>query len=1162
MEYDFKKKEALASSEYRNILRHLTNASPEMWVADVRESVGVLAGVVSGICYVFIQGLRSAGTRRGKYGVNSPWQCCICGSHFRPFGGGDVRSAVTVREVRRYAVCSRCHGHVCRSTCGQWMHGDWICKQCIQTSDVEHSWFKGILTALQPNAVTVRMSKGEVTAGGTDVKGISEGQNEEKEVVRDFIERLVGAMLGANLDDTSVGRLYGDPEYLPVTGQTPCTAHASLKNIIRRVLRDASNIAILKEPQTETASAADTTQNRTYEDLLATAILNKVIDNYQTDLRRSSSGSSASKKSSSSKKHKNKRHNDEQWQVCDNPDLDTTSVSSVEEWCRSESSCGSKYVDHMSFTIKQSIEEISTSDDEPTNNQYLHSCNLSRNSHRSTEQEDSLQREDWQDNWLFSRKGKGSPKPVPVPMLVPNPSTEFRALIGDRDAEDTSDLSETGSDIEDTESMHDIKTILVDSRTIIGGKNLIDKIDPEIFEPELQKEEIPLKENESCDGEVQKQEEVLVNSVEVDAVDDEVSEAKNGALIQEAAYVESDSLGSNTEKDMEYTERYASIPRQISKNKSPMPSPRTSKNSIDEQQREEIITHSNRIPAESIEGSSDEDETPPSITGSYSEKEKQKWRNPIALANNPYSKENLDKRLQNKSQINDNYSFGRDYYVREAKKSSGGRHKLVNNDSWLERSEHSSDQEEPMSPVSENNIDKPNEHIYTAVPAAITEEPEITKEVQNGDRSDCEEPVPQSRPISLAFSTDSEDVDVRRVYNVETGKLYKYKSKNITEEVKQQSKSPEGIKYVVKPTEFSVSSDLVENKFDENHNETQKIPEKEPIMSISKINHLITLSGGERTKQINVINVESNDEDEEPEIVEKNELVQDANIQPIPMRDISKKYLQSLVKNNNVALKMEMINSYATPPISLQEYSEESAEQTNSTVNHTHEGDDSSSCDNSITTPPVNLDEYTNVNTIEIETENENDMRDYPKSCIDLRFINQNGHHGQFSLSEEESSAYSMLFDECTKSTPNLMDERLYHSENNDDDYYSKPMRTIELENLENMPMPSVSNLKKLFDSENKIEKGTLLRTKSHLTTRPEINKHQIHSLTARSLPQGVRQELKKTSDEKDEIIVEQNGISKDENEESEITDKDELKTMPACKSKIQFFEQLKSTKA
>lgn len=37
-------------------------------------------------------------------------------------------------------------------------------------------------------------------------------EGEKKEVVRDFIERLVGSMLEANLDDTSVNRLYRDPE--------------------------------------------------------------------------------------------------------------------------------------------------------------------------------------------------------------------------------------------------------------------------------------------------------------------------------------------------------------------------------------------------------------------------------------------------------------------------------------------------------------------------------------------------------------------------------------------------------------------------------------------------------------------------------------------------------------------------------------------------------------------------------------------------------------------------------------------------------------------------------------------------------------------------------------------------------------------------------------
>lgn len=58
----------------------------------------------------------------------------------------------------------------------------------------------------------------------------------------------------------------------------------------------------------------------------------------------------------------------------------------------------------------------------------------------------------WEDNWLFQSKRIRKPAaqyahhPVPVPMLVPNPSEDFRALIGDVDAEETSDLSECSDD--------------------------------------------------------------------------------------------------------------------------------------------------------------------------------------------------------------------------------------------------------------------------------------------------------------------------------------------------------------------------------------------------------------------------------------------------------------------------------------------------------------------------------------------------------------------------------------------------------------------------------------------------------------------------------------------------------------------------------------------
>lgn len=78
-------------------------------------------------------------------------------------------------------------------------------------------------------------------------------------------------------------------------------------------------------------------------------------------------------------------------------------------------------------------------------------------------------------------------------MLVPNPSTDFRALIGDRDAEDTSDLSETDVDVDDSETLPSLKNILVDSRTIIGGKNVlleningVDYPDTEIGSPKFE----------------------------------------------------------------------------------------------------------------------------------------------------------------------------------------------------------------------------------------------------------------------------------------------------------------------------------------------------------------------------------------------------------------------------------------------------------------------------------------------------------------------------------------------------------------------------------------------------------------------------------------------------------------------------------------------------
>lgn len=72
-------------------------------------------------------------------------------------------------------------------------------------------------------------------------------------------------------------------------------------------------------------------------------------------------------------------------------------------------------------------------------------------------------------------------------MLVPNSNADYRALIGDRDAEDTTDLSDNASEEgenEEIDAKSDTKRIL-DSKHIIGGKpKFNDMVDMADIEPD------------------------------------------------------------------------------------------------------------------------------------------------------------------------------------------------------------------------------------------------------------------------------------------------------------------------------------------------------------------------------------------------------------------------------------------------------------------------------------------------------------------------------------------------------------------------------------------------------------------------------------------------------------------------------------------------------
>jgi hypothetical protein len=54
----------------------------------------------------------------------------------------------------------------------------------------------------------------------------------------------------------------------------------------------------------------------------------------------------------------------------------------------------------------------------------------------------------WEDNWLF-KKRKLKTENQSIAMLVPSPTEEIKALIGDKNADETSDLSENSDDGDD-----------------------------------------------------------------------------------------------------------------------------------------------------------------------------------------------------------------------------------------------------------------------------------------------------------------------------------------------------------------------------------------------------------------------------------------------------------------------------------------------------------------------------------------------------------------------------------------------------------------------------------------------------------------------------------------------------------------------------------------
>lgn len=425
-------------------------------------------------------------------------------------------------SAKNYVTCCTCGKSVCRGPkCADWRPKDakWECQLCQSSKEsLAHtsSWVAEQMSFNQHKFVYPMRARSEVyipiVGDGNDssmqFESVSQiGQNahmDERAKIREYVEEIVAEMLGGNLDHVKVGQLSKSENYLPaiVNGHTNNSnnnnnnnhADSELADLSQTRLRSLIETIIAETLRSSTLSASgavseislDTRSHvsdlangnglkrrhrtehyfepKIYQDLLATAVLNKIVDKEGNTRLAAESTPDLSG-----------RHIDENFNA---EALSTTSGSSIEP--RSDCSLTDHEIgldNGKSQSLQTDLERESVLSD------YIaaHMVPLPDFSASVTESEDDIGSissgmigdGNWEDNWLFKKK-RSSATPSSIGMLVPAPRENVRAQIGDKTTDEVSDLSEIGSDIEESSldllRCNDLNDRLL-SKHLIGGQN-------------------------------------------------------------------------------------------------------------------------------------------------------------------------------------------------------------------------------------------------------------------------------------------------------------------------------------------------------------------------------------------------------------------------------------------------------------------------------------------------------------------------------------------------------------------------------------------------------------------------------------------------------------------------------------------------------------------
>ncbi|XP_071744847.1 uncharacterized protein [Lepeophtheirus salmonis] len=317
----------------------------------------------------------------------------------------------------RRLQCSSCQLGVCKNCCKKLTSdGNWICDACTEQRELQRQsceWFYDHLHKSFNDFGSAKIMK---SISHNDHMNIVD---ENSSQVRDHIEKVVEALIGDNIDQVNINRLVNDPQYdglfknyhdklsdalaglvlaiqlvmenrtIEDENTTPTTAHIKLKNLINQLIIDAGKFkkGFMVTPETLHHSFRPQEEENSYEDLLATAIINKVVTSTRQKFRGQSNNNCIKNKRKSLSEEDMNGSSEESGRGASASPSSTPPVVLTSYYEEDSFSCGScKYEDTLSneseespwigdrgqgqkYTIQEEIEEVTTTvydDDEIT----------------------------------------------------------------------------------------------------------------------------------------------------------------------------------------------------------------------------------------------------------------------------------------------------------------------------------------------------------------------------------------------------------------------------------------------------------------------------------------------------------------------------------------------------------------------------------------------------------------------------------------------------------------------------------------------------------------------------------------------------------------------------------------------------------------------------